>query len=215
MELAEIWPPYQLVITTGDLELSIITDDDLPEFVELVADGVHDPDFMPFGIAWTDAPRDELAANFVRFQWALRSRLTPDDFTLPFAVRRNGELVGTQDVKGKQFMITRTCSTGSWLGRRFHRQHIGTRMRRAVCAFAFDELGAERMTSGAFADNAPSLGVSRNLGYRPNGTERIVRRGVAADHQSLLLTPDAFVRGGDPVTVAGAEAVRRFLKIEK
>lgn len=214
MELAEIWPPYQLVITAGDLELKIISDDDAPEFVELVLDGVHDPDFMPFGIPWTAAPRDELPANFVRFLWARRSQTSVDEWTLPFAVRRNGELVGTQDIKGKQFMITRTATTGSWLGRRFHRQRIGTRMRQAVCAFAFDELGATEMTSGAFADNAPSLGVSRNVGYQLNGMERIVRNGVAADHQLLRLTPETFNRG-DPITVRGAEAVRQFLKIAK
>lgn len=214
MELAEIWPPYQLVITAGDLELKIITDDDAPEFVDLVLDGVHDPDFMPFGVPWTKAPRDELPAGFVRHQWGIRSRTTDANWVLPFAVRRNGELVGTQDVKGAQFMITRSCSTGSWLARRFHRQRIGTRMRQAVCAFAFDELGATEMTSGAFADNAPSLGVSRNVGYQPNGLQRVVRNGVAADHQLLRLTPETFNRG-DPITVRGAEAVRQFLKIEK
>lgn len=213
MELTEIWPLYQLVITAGDLELKIITDEDAPEFVDLVLDGVHDPDFMPFGVPWTTAPRDELPANFVRFLWARRSQTSVDEWTLPFAVRRNGELVGTQDVKGKQFMITRTASTGSWLGRRFHGQRIGTRMRQMVCTFAFDELGATEMTSAAFADNAPSLGVSRNVGYQPNGLQRVVRNGVAVDHQLLRLTPETF-NPGDPITVRGAEAVRQFLKIE-
>ncbi|MBO0813266.1 MAG: GNAT family N-acetyltransferase [Microlunatus sp.] len=214
MDIAEIWPPYRLRITAGDLELAIISDDDVPEFVDLVLDGVHDPEFMPFGVQWTDAPREELPANFVRFHWAVRAALTPDDWTLPFAVRRNGELVGTQDLKGKQFMITRSCSTGSWLGRRFHGRHIGTRMRQAVCAFAFDELGATEMTTGAFADNAPSLGVSRNVGYQPNGRERVVRRGVAADHRSLRLTPETFNRGDDQLCVTGAEVVPQFLGIE-
>lgn len=214
MELTEIWPLYQLVITAGDLELKIITDEDAPEFVDLVLDGVHDPDFMPFGVPWTTAPRDELPANFVRFLWARRSQTSVDEWTLPLAVRRNGELVGTQDVKGKQFMITRTASTGSWLGRRFHGQRIGTRMRQMVCTFAFDELGATEMTSAAFADNAPSLGVSRNVGYQPNGLQRVVRNGVAVDHQLLRLTPETF-NPGDPITVRGAEAVRQFLKIDK
>ena len=215
MDLTEIWPLFHLVIAVGDLELKIISDRDLPEFAELVLDGIHDPDFMPFGVEWTDAPRDELAANFARFQWAGRAATTPDNWALRFAVRRHGELVGSQDVAGKNFMITRSCSTGSWLARRFHRRHIGTRMRRAVCAFAFDQLGANEITSGAFADNAGSLGVSRNVGYQPNGMERVVRRGVPADHQSLRLTPDTFVRGDDPITVRGAEAVRQFLKIER
>lgn len=214
MNLDEIWPPYQLVITAGDLELKIISDDDAPEFVDLVLDGVHDPDYMPFGFPWTEAPRNELPAGFVRHQWEVRSRTSADQWVLPFAVRRNGELVGTQDVKGSRIVITRSCSTGSWLARRFHGQRIGTRMRQAVCAFAFDELGAIEMTSGAFVDNAPSLGVSRNVGYQPNGIQRTVRKDVLAHEQLLRLTPETFNRG-DPVTVRGAEAVRRFLEIEK
>jgi RimJ/RimL family protein N-acetyltransferase len=213
MDLSEIWPPYQLVITAGDLELKIIRDEDLPEFVDLVLDGVHEPDFMPFGVEWTDAPADELPGNFVRFQWASRAELTPETFALRFAVRRNGELVGAQDIRTKNFMITRSCGTGSWLGRRFHRQQIGTRMRRAACAFAFDELGATEMTSGAFVDNAPSLGVSRNVGYQPNGIERVARRGVPTDHQMLRLTPETFRRGDDVITIRGADALRQFLKI--
>lgn len=213
MELNDIWPPYLLQISSGDLQMRLIRDEDLPGLVELALDGVHDPEFMPFAFAWTDAPRAELPANFARHHWSTRSAFTSQRFVLDFAVRVGGELVGTQAFSTHDFAVTRTGETGSWLARRYHRRGIGTRMRQAICAFAFDELGATQVTSGAFVDNLPSVGVSRKVGYRPNGRDRKVRRGVLADHQNLLLEPADLVRG-DPLEVSGAGPLRSFLGLE-
>jgi len=211
LTLEEIWPPYQLAITEGDLRLTVVRDDDLAEFVAVALDGVHDPERMPFSTPWTDVDPAELPASFVRFQWGARSAFTADRFNLMFAVRRAGELVGTQEFSTEHYALTRTGETGSWLGRRFHGQGIGTRMRRAVCAFAFDHLGAVQVTSGAFRDNPSSLAVSRKVGYRPNGVKRLQRRpGEVAENQQLLLTPETFVRGA-PITVTGAEALQKFV----
>jgi RimJ/RimL family protein N-acetyltransferase len=87
-------------------------------------------------------------------------------------------------------------------------------MRRAVCAFAFDELGAVEVTSGAFTDNPSSLGVSRKVGYRPNGTKRLARRGEVAVNQNLVLTPETFNRGEEQIKITGADALRRFIGLE-
>ena len=85
--------------------------------------------------------------------------------------------------------MTRTGETGSWLGREFQGRGIGTAMRQVICAFAFDHLDAEEVTSGAFLDNPASLAVSRKVGYRPNGVRRLKRRaGELALNQSLVLT---------------------------
>ncbi len=67
------------------------------------------------------------------------------------------------------FPTLRVFETGSWLGRRFQGHGIGTRMRQAMCTLAFDHLGFEEVTSAAFLDNPASLGVSRKVGYVPNG----------------------------------------------
>lgn len=208
--LAEIWPPYQLRITEGDLELRIIRDEDLPELLALAQAGVHDPGFMPFSHPWTDADPGDLPAEFLRYHWSSRARFTPERFTLDFAVRRAGEIVGTQAISTESYAVTRTGETGSWLGRRFHGQGIGTRMRSAVCAFVFDHLDATEITSAAFVDNPSSLGVSRKVGYVPNGIKRVVRRGSAAANQQLALTLDTFIRG-EPITVSGADALRSFV----
>ena len=90
-----------------------------------------------------------------------------------FAVRVAGELVGVQALHTENFRITRTGETGSWLGRSLQGRGLGTRMRRALCAFAFDHLGAVEITSGAFLDNPASLAVSAKVGYLPNGRARL------------------------------------------
>ncbi len=54
LSLAEIWPPYGVRITEGDLLLSVVTDDDIPVLVELALAGIHPPEQMPFSTPWTD-----------------------------------------------------------------------------------------------------------------------------------------------------------------
>ena len=75
----------------------------------------------------------------------------------------DGQLVGSQGFSTRDFLITRIGETGSWLGREFHGRGIGTAMRKVICAFIFDHLGAEFITSSAYADNPASLGVSRKM----------------------------------------------------
>ncbi|HVX47105.1 MAG TPA: GNAT family protein [Mycobacteriales bacterium] len=213
MDLNEAWPPYRLSIAAGDLQLRPIRDEDLPELAELALDGVHEPGQMPFAVPWTDAPREQLPANIARYHWSVRSAFGPERFSLEFGVRVGGELVGCQGFSTHDFAITRTGETGSWLARRHQGRGIGTRMRQALCTFAFDELNATQITSGAFLDNPASLAVSRKVGYRPNGVDRKVRRGVLAEHQNLILGPEDLIRG-DPVEVTGAAELRRFLELE-
>lgn len=66
-------------------------------------------------------------------------------------------------------------------GSRRARPRIGKEMRAAVLSLAFDHLGAEVASSGAWEWNATSLGVSRALGYVDNGWfrhEHLGRTGV-------------------------------------
>jgi RimJ/RimL family protein N-acetyltransferase len=60
-------------------------------------------------------------------------------------------------------------------------------MRAAVLHLAFAGLGAEFATTSAFTDNASSLGVSRKLGYLPDGIRRQVSQGRPAVLQLLRL----------------------------
>jgi RimJ/RimL family protein N-acetyltransferase len=76
----------------------------------------------------------------------------------------DGRLVGSQGFSTRDFLVTRIGETGSWLGREFHDRGIGTAMRKVICAFIFDYLGATFITSSAYADNPASLRVSRKCG---------------------------------------------------
>lgn len=211
--MADVWPPYRLRVRAGDLELTVVSDDDVPGLVELALAGIHAPEAMPFSQPWTLTAPQMLPATMVRHYSSVRATFCPEAFDLQLAVRVAGVLVGVQGVSTQDFAVTRTGETGSWLGRVHQGRGIGTRMRRAVCAFAFDHLGFEEVTSAAFLDNPASLAVSRAVGYRPNGVVRLKRReGELALNQKLVLTPADLVRG-EPLEVAGAADLRQFLEL--
>lgn len=212
MRIEEIWPPFGVVLRCEDIEMRIVRQTDAPELVDVALGGVHDPEYMPFATSWTDVPAEELPAQTFRHIGTGPARVVPEKWQLTFLVRVNGEAAGLQDISATNFPITRTATTGSWLGLRFHGRGIGTRMRRMVCSFGFEGLGALRLESEAFADNGPSLAVSRKVGYRDNGTEIDQRRGQSAEVQRVVVTPETFVAGPPPV-MEGVEPLRRFLKI--
>ncbi len=209
---SELWPPFGLVVRSGDLTLSTVTDDDLPGLVDLVRSGIHAMDAMPFAVPWTRASATDLPRQFAAYHWSNRASFSPADVRLDLAVRRDGELVGAQGFTAKDYAVTRTAETGSWLARRFQGQGIGTRMRQAVCALLVDHLGAAEVTSGAWVDNPASLAVSRKVGYREGDVDRQAREGVLALHRRLVLRPEDLVRG-EPVEVTGAEPLRAFLGV--
>ncbi len=163
---------------------------------------------MPFYVPWTDALRADLARNTAAYHWRSRAEFSPSQWGLHLAVIHDGQLVGVQGFETSDYLVTRTGETGSWLGREFQGRGIGTAMRQVICAFAFDHLDAEEVTSGAFLDNPASLAVSRKVGYRPNGVRRLKRRaGELALNQSLVLTRGDFVRGDAPGGRGGPGAV--------
>ena len=114
-------------------------------------------------------------------------------------------MIGTQGLSATDSAIVREIGTGSWVGMRHQRDGVGAEMRAAVLAFAFDHLGAHTARSFAFTDNVASRGVSRRLGYRPDGSMRGIRRGVLAEQVRLLLTPDTFVRPPWTLRVEGLD----------
>jgi RimJ/RimL family protein N-acetyltransferase len=201
------WPLFQLRLQTPRLELRLPTESDLAGLADLAAAGVHDPDVQPFAVAWTDVPAAERAHSTIQYHWSKRAAWRPDSWSLDLVVVHGGAVVGTQGMSATDFAVLREVSTGSWLGQAHHGQGIGTEMRAAVLHLAFAGLGALYATSGAFADNLPSLGVSRKLGYTDDGIERQVRRGQPATTRRLRLDLETWqVTRTVPVTIAGLEA---------
>jgi RimJ/RimL family protein N-acetyltransferase len=105
-----------------------------------------------------------------------------------------GEVVGQQSISARDLAVIHQGDTGSWLGRRYQGQGIGTEMRAAVLHLAFTGLGAEEAVSGAFEDNPASHAVSRKLGYLPDGVNRHVVRGAMVIEHRRRLTRAAWER---------------------
>ena len=168
--LEDLFPPFGLRVVSGPLELCGLTDERIAELCAVAEDGIHDADAMPFYFPWSTAPAGELSRNTAAYHWGKRSTFAADDFCLDLAVVLDGRVIGCQGVSAKNFTVTRTGETGSWLGREFQGRGMGTTMRRMMCALLFDHLGFEEVTSAAFVDNPASLAVSRKVGYRPNGS---------------------------------------------
>ncbi len=170
---------------------------------------------MPFTYPWTDAPAEHLGRNMAAYYWRTRAEVSPARWTVDFVVRWHGEVVGVQGLITSDYLVTRTCETGSWLARSHQGRGIGTMMRQTICAFAFDHLEAEEVTSSAWLDNPASLSVSRKVGYEDNGRRRQQRRpGELAMMQDLVLTQSRLVRHDVDVDVQGLPAARRFLGLD-
>jgi RimJ/RimL family protein N-acetyltransferase len=213
--LSDVLPMLGLRVTAGPLELRGITDDDLPVLGDLAVGGIHADDQMPFYFPWSMAPKDQLLRNTAQYHWRTRATFAPEAWVLNLGVWYDGVLVGTQGFETKNYLVTRTGETGSWLGRSHQGKGIGTAMRQAICAFVFDHLDGAEVTSGAFLDNPASLAVSRKVGYRDNGVQRLQRRpGELAKVQLLALSPEEFVRGDHPLEVHGVEAFRRSIGLD-
>jgi RimJ/RimL family protein N-acetyltransferase len=200
------WPLYGLRLTTPRLELRLPDLPLLDELSAVAAAGVHDPAEMPFSFPWTDGSPvfQHVLSTIAGWQ--------PERWAISFAVLADGLVVGRQDLMAARFAVSREADTGSWLGLVHQGRGIGTEMRAAVLELAFTGLGAAQVTSAAMLDNPRSLGVSRRLGYRPDGLETEVVRGRAATLQRLRLSREDWAAHRTvPTVIHGLEPCRELL----
>lgn len=213
MSAAPSWPFAGLVLRTPRLELRPVDDPALHELIGVAERGIHPPAEMPFAVEWTDADPRYLGRGIAQYHWRCRAELGPQRWSLPFAVRVDGRVIGMQELAATAFGTLREVHTGSWLGMADQGRGYGTEMRAAVLAFAFDHLDARTARSDARPENAASLTVSRRLGYRDDGTEALVRRGAATLNVRLLLERAAFVRPSWSLQVEGDAPCRPLLGV--
>lgn len=214
MRLADVWPLFGLELFTPRLALTPVRDEQLPELVDAVLAGIHDPAVMPFGVPWTDAPQDELIRETVKHQWRQRCSVGPQNWTINFAVTFENRVVGMQDISAHDFPLLRAVHSGSWLTQAVQGQGIGGEMRAAVLLFAFDHLGAHVALSEAADWNSASLAVSRGLGYEANGVSEVVSRpGEVTRQLHLRLEAERFIRPSWKLRVEGSEPVLPFLGV--
>jgi RimJ/RimL family protein N-acetyltransferase len=208
------WPPFALRLSTERLELRPPIDDEIAELARVARLGIHDDDAMPFANGWTDYPEREFGRRFAQYFWSQRASWSVDGWKLPFAVFLGGEPVGVQQVTADAFPILRTVGTGSWLARAHQRRGIGSEMRAAALHFAFTALDADVAVTGAYTYNEGSIGVSRKLGYEPNGTRRDVVRGAPAEALLFRLSREQWLATARPdVAIDGFEACAELFGI--
>jgi RimJ/RimL family protein N-acetyltransferase len=206
-----VWPLFGLRLRTERLVLRLPTDDDLFDLLEVAKAGIHPPDEMPFGVAWTSVKGGAFDRGFLQHYWRARAAFSPANWFLNFMVELDGRPVGAQSVDAEEFAVHRTVHTGSWLGRAHQGQGLGKAMRAAVLGFAFDGLGARVAETSAFLDNAASNGVSRALGYEENGLGSLAPEGVARVTQRFRMTADVWRSRPRPVlTIEGLDACREM-----
>jgi RimJ/RimL family protein N-acetyltransferase len=203
-DLAQLFPPFGVQVTSGPLSLRLLRDEDVPEYTELLRKPIFDRAEAAYMFDWYPVPEEERAKNSVSFQWELRSGIVPEHWHLSLGVWADGTLIGAQDITAKRFARTRTIGSGSWLTLDAHGKGYGGLMRRMVLALAFDHLGARRAESEAEVSNVASFAVSRSCGYQPNGDEVVVERnGNVVTRQRFVVTPETFVRRDVQIEVTG------------
>ena len=201
------WPLFDLRIRTPLIELRPPTDDDLVELAAVAGRGVHAADFMPFLVPWSRRPSPELERSVLQWNWRTRAEWTAAGWHLSLVVVRDGRIEGMQGLRSEGFARVRTVNTGSWLGQEFQGRGTGKEMRSAVLHFAFAGLGAVAAYSGAFDDNAASIGVSRAVGYEDNG-DVIRDRGGKGVGRELLFKMERVAwdaRRRDDIVIEGLE----------
>jgi RimJ/RimL family protein N-acetyltransferase len=171
---------------------------------------------MPFGIPWTDAPSPAMERNALQFYWRCRAKTSPASWSINLATIVDATVVGSTSLESVDFPTLREFGTGSWLGRDYQGRGIGKEMRTATLHLGFLGFGADNATTDAWPDNAPSLGVTRSLGYQPNGTRRALRRSDAGELHRFQMSRSDFMKRlqRDDITLHGVEVCLGLLGIQ-
>ena len=168
------WPLFDLRVTTPRLTLRLPREDELLRLAERAVGNVLAPEQAGFMRAWAQLESPQFEREFMQFHWRARAGWNPARWQLPLGVYADGELWGSMDGFATEFLRLRSVTTGSWLMPEARGQGLGKEMRAAIVQLCFAGLGACEVRSAAHPENAASLGVSRALGYREDGTEMML-----------------------------------------
>ena len=205
------WPLFDLRLSTPDLVLRPMAEADLAAIADLLPDDVEmDPALPAYEF---EDPRLGRGIQSHQMYWKSLGTWCPRAWRLGFVVRSTaGEIVGVQELEGNDFLTLRTVDSSSFLIPGVRGRGYGKQMRTAVLALAFGPLAAEAAITSAWHDNHASLGVSRALGYRPNGESLHSHPGrVDVMKHMRLLRADWLASGiGSDVEITGFGPCRRL-----
>jgi RimJ/RimL family protein N-acetyltransferase len=202
------WPLHALSLCTPDLELRPVTEADLPGLATQLSDDLEmDPTATRYD-GLSDAENRAVALH--QGYWRSVGTWRVESWALPFAVRHDGVLIGSQTLEGEDFVRLQTVDSASWLTPDARGRGWGIQARAAILALAFGPLGATAAVTSAWHDNGASLGVSRSLGYQPNGVSAHWRGDQPDEMVHLRLTREQWLAGRwhERVEVRGFEPCR-------
>jgi RimJ/RimL family protein N-acetyltransferase len=201
------WPLFGLRLTTHDLLLRPMTEADVGPLADVVP---GDLEMDPTATVYPGISAEPIRRGMVVHQeyWKAYGTWRPESWRLQFTVWHEGQRIGVQALEGDDFARLRTVDSFSWLVERVRGRGLGRQMRAAVLALAFGPLEAQAAISSAWHDNHGSLGVSRALGYQPNGESLHARDGgvdrmvhlrvLRADWTAAGLGKDVDIDGFEP-----------------
>ena len=162
------WPLFDLRLSTPGLTLRPMAEADLAAIADLLPEDVEmDPARHSYE---SEDLRLSRGIQVHQAYWRAYGTWCPRAWRPGFVVRSAaGEILGVQELEGNDFLTLRTVDSSSFLIAAARGRGYGKQMRTAVLALAFGPLEAEAAITSAWHDNHASLGVSRALGYRPNG----------------------------------------------
>ena len=198
-------PLHELRLKTPRLELRLGSREELVDLGHLAQEGIRPREEMPFEIPWTDRSGEPtFVEDFVAYHEDALRAWKPNDWSLNLLAFLKSRPIGSRSIRSEDFSTRREIDTGSWLGRAYQGQGLGTEMRTAALELAFRELGATAAVSGSVVGNESSKRVSEKLGYAVVGSSTIAPRGEPVTKYDLRIergTWQALV----PVEIEGAE----------
>lgn len=185
--LADMWPLYDLIIYTQRLELRLPHEEELGALAHLAGKGVHRPNERPFLTPWTDGRPEDRSLFVLQEHWSQLGRWNVAAWQLGLGVFHRGEPLGVVTLRARDFLVVREVTTSAWLGLDYQGVGYGTEARVGLLTLAFNHLDARAALTEVFQDNYASQGVSRKLGYEPNGISVDARGGEAVVSDRLRL----------------------------
>ena len=173
--------------TTQRLVLRALTLTDMPACVAILNDYDVAKNLRPVPHPFTETLFREALVR------ADRERQDGNGFFFAVTRAMDGAMIGACAVDR---VTGGTWEFGYWYGKPYWGQGYATEAARPVMRFAFDDMGAERLTAGWFADNPASGHVLEKLGFAGTDAARVfcVARGCEVLSNRVQLTREQFAR---------------------
>jgi len=153
---------------------------------------------QPWEPTWAE---DDLSRAAFRRRLATYQRDIDAGLAFPFFVFReeDGQLVGAITLSNVRRGVAQMASVGYWVGQPYARRGYTVAAVRAVCRFAFEQLGLHRVEAACIPTNEASAGVLLKAGFEEEGFAKAYLKidGDWRDHRLFgLLAPELLAKRG-------------------